>query len=68
MEDKPFVGFASIDIKDGRSMKFWICKIGSTFTAETLAIGETLEIIEKNRLGAKLHEFLELGKRVERYQ
>jgi hypothetical protein len=47
MEDKPFVGPASIDIKDGRSMTFWISKIASTFTAEALPIGETLEIIEK---------------------
>jgi ribonuclease HI len=38
---KPFVGFASIGIKDGLS------KIASTFTAEALAIGETLEFIEK---------------------
>jgi hypothetical protein len=47
MEDKPFVGFALIDIKDGCSMKFRISKIVSTFMAETLAIGETLEIIKK---------------------
>jgi hypothetical protein len=47
MEDKSFVGFASINIKDGRSRKFRIPKIASTFTAEALAIGETLEIIEK---------------------
>jgi hypothetical protein len=45
MEDKPFVGSASI--RDGRSMKFRICKIAPTFTAEALAIGETLEVIEK---------------------
>jgi hypothetical protein len=37
------------------------------FTAEALAVGETLEIIEKNRLGAKLHDFLGLGERVEMY-
>jgi hypothetical protein len=67
MEDKLFVGFASINIKDGRSRKFRIAKIASTFMAEALAIGETLEIIEKNGLGAKLHDFLGLGKRVERY-
>jgi hypothetical protein len=36
MEHKPFVGFASIDIKDDRSMKFRISKIG-----------ETLEIVKK---------------------
>jgi hypothetical protein len=47
MENKPFVGFASIDINDGRGRKFRIAKIASTFTAEALAIGETLEIIEK---------------------
>jgi hypothetical protein len=42
-----FVGFASIDIKDGHSRKFRIAEIASTFMAEALAIGETLEIIEK---------------------
>jgi ribonuclease HI len=47
MEGKPFVGFTSIYIKDGHSMKFRISKIVSTFTPEALAIGETLEIIEK---------------------
>jgi hypothetical protein len=47
MEDKPFVGFASIDTKHGRSRKFRISEIASTFTAEALATGETLEIIEK---------------------
>jgi hypothetical protein len=47
MENKPFVGFASIDVNDGRSRKFRITKIASTFTAEALAIGKTLEIIEK---------------------
>jgi ribonuclease HI len=36
-----------IDIKDGRSKKFRIAKTTSTFTAEALAIGETLEITEK---------------------
>jgi hypothetical protein len=46
-EGKPFVGFASVDINDGRSIKFRISKIASTFTAEALAIGETLELIEK---------------------
>jgi hypothetical protein len=40
MEDKPFLGFASIDIKDGRSMKFRISK-------SVHIHGETLEIIEK---------------------
>jgi hypothetical protein len=63
MEDKPFVGSASIDIKDGRSMKFRISEIASIFTAEALAIAETLEIIEKI-LGVKLYDFLGLGKRV----
>jgi ribonuclease HI len=47
MEDKLFVGFASIDIKDGRSMKSGISKIASTFTTEALSIGETLEKLEK---------------------
>jgi ribonuclease HI len=47
MEEKPFVRFTLIDIKDGRSMKFRISKIVSTLTAEALAIGETLEIIER---------------------
>jgi hypothetical protein len=47
MENRPFVGFASIDINDGRNTKFWIAKIASTFTVEALAIGETLEIINK---------------------
>jgi hypothetical protein len=42
MEDKSFVGFASIDIEDGRSMKFRISEIASKFTAEALAIGETI--------------------------
>jgi hypothetical protein len=37
-EDKPFIGLTSIDIK---------MVIASTFTVEALAIGETLEIIEK---------------------
>jgi hypothetical protein len=37
-----------IDIyKDGRSLKFRISKIASTFMAEALVIGETPEIIEK---------------------
>jgi hypothetical protein len=48
-------------------MKFRISKIASTLTEEALAIGETLEIIE-SRLGAKLNDFLGLGKRVRRYQ
>jgi hypothetical protein len=43
-EDKPF---ASIDINGGRSTKFRISKIASTFTAQALAIAETLKIIEK---------------------
>jgi hypothetical protein len=47
MENKPFVGFAAIDISDGISWKFRIAKMASTFTAEALAIGETLEIIKK---------------------
>jgi hypothetical protein len=47
MENKPFVGFAAIDTRDGISWKFRIAKIEPTFTAEALAIGTTLEIIEK---------------------
>jgi hypothetical protein len=43
--NKPFVGFASIDISDGVRCKFRIAKIASSFTVEALAIGETLEII-----------------------
>jgi hypothetical protein len=47
MENKPFIGFAAIDISDGISWKFRIAKMTSTLTAEALAIGETLEIIKK---------------------
>jgi hypothetical protein len=47
MENKPFVGFASIDISDGISWKLRIAKTASTFTADALAIGETLEIVGK---------------------
>jgi hypothetical protein len=47
MENKPFVGLASIDINDGRSRKFRVVKLASTFTTEAIAIDETLEIIEK---------------------
>jgi hypothetical protein len=35
------------DIKGGRSRKFRIAKIASIFTVEALAVGKTLEIIEK---------------------
>jgi hypothetical protein len=45
--NKPFVIFSAIDISDGISWIFRIAKIASTFTAEALAIGKTLEIIEK---------------------
>jgi hypothetical protein len=45
MKNKPFVGFASIVINDGRRKKSRIAKIASTFTAEALTIGETLEIL-----------------------
>jgi hypothetical protein len=45
--NKPFVGFSSIDISDCISWKLRIAKIASTFTAETLAIGETQEILGK---------------------
>jgi hypothetical protein len=58
---------ALIDINDGHSMKFMTAKMASTFTAEALTIGETQEIIKKNRLGAKFHDFLGLGKRVKRH-
>jgi hypothetical protein len=47
MEDKPFVGFASIDISDAISRKFNISEIASTFTVEALAIAETLESFKK---------------------
>jgi hypothetical protein len=47
IENKPLVGFASIDTNDGRSRKFWMTKIASTFTTEALATGKTPEIIEK---------------------
>jgi hypothetical protein len=47
MEDTPFIGFAAIHISDGIFWKFRIANIAFTFTAEALAIGETLEIIEK---------------------
>jgi hypothetical protein len=49
-------------------MKFRVAMVSSTFTAEALAIGETLDIYRENRLGANLHDFLGLGKRVRRYQ
>jgi hypothetical protein len=42
LENKLFIGFASIYINDGHSRKFGIAKILSTFTAEALAIVETL--------------------------
>jgi hypothetical protein len=47
MENKQFVRFTTINISGGISWKFKITKIASTFTAEALAICETLEIIEK---------------------
>jgi hypothetical protein len=47
MENKPFIGFALIDISDSISWTFRITKRASTFTAEALAISETLEVIEK---------------------
>jgi hypothetical protein len=47
MENKSLVRFASVDINDGISWKFRTAKIASTFTVEALAIGESLEIIEK---------------------
>jgi ribonuclease HI len=48
MENKSFVGFSAIDIGDAISCKFGIATIASTFTEEALAIGETLEIVEKS--------------------
>jgi hypothetical protein len=47
MENKPFVGFAAIDISDGISWKFRIAKIVSTFTAEALAIDKTQKSLKK---------------------
>jgi hypothetical protein len=47
MEKPPFVGLALIYINYNHSREFRIAKVASTFTAETLAMGETLEIIEK---------------------
>jgi hypothetical protein len=47
MENNQFVEFALIDICDGISWKSRIVKIWCIFTAEALAIGETLEIVEK---------------------
>jgi hypothetical protein len=49
MENKPFIGFASIDISDGISWKFRIAKIASTFTVEAQAIGETLKNRKKKK-------------------
>jgi hypothetical protein len=43
MENKPFVGFAAIDIGDGISWKFRIGKTESTFTAEALEIIEKID-------------------------
>jgi hypothetical protein len=50
MENKPFVGFASVDISDVISWKFRIAIIVSTFTEEKLATGEILEIIDRTDL------------------
>jgi hypothetical protein len=47
MANKPFVGCASVDIIDGISWKFGIAKIASKFTAAALAVGETIDVIEK---------------------
>jgi hypothetical protein len=62
MGNKPFLGFASVDISDGIRRKFRIAKTASTFTAEALAIDETLEVIKKIRRRAKFRDFLELKK------
>jgi hypothetical protein len=61
MEDKPFAGFMSTDIKDGHSRKFRIAKIASTFTAEALAIDKILEIIEKTDLEQNFMIFSDLA-------
>jgi hypothetical protein len=47
MENKSFVGFASIGIIDGLRWRLKKNKIASTFTAEALAIGESLYIMRK---------------------
>jgi hypothetical protein len=47
MENTQFVGFASTNINDNTGWKFRIAKVKSTFTVEALAIGETVEIVEK---------------------
>jgi hypothetical protein len=49
MESTSFMGYALIDVRasGGVSWKYGIGKIASTFSAEALGIGETLEIIEK---------------------
>jgi hypothetical protein len=55
-----------IDISDGISWKFRIAMIASTFTAEAVSIGETLEIIEKTDSGEKFRDILGLGNRAKR--
>jgi hypothetical protein len=57
MENKTFVGFAAIDMSDGICWKFRIAKIEPTFTAEALAIGETLEIVGKKKTRSKISRF-----------
>jgi hypothetical protein len=47
MENKPFVGVASIGTSVGLSWKFRVAKIVSIFTVEAPTIAGTLEIIEK---------------------
>jgi hypothetical protein len=64
MEDRPFVEFASIDIKDGRSRKFRIAKIHGGSTSNW----RNTSNYRKSRPGAKFRDFLGLGKRVKRYQ
>jgi hypothetical protein len=61
MEDKTFMRFASIRISDGTNWKFRIIKIASTFTKEALAIGETLEIVEKIDSGQNFVFFSDSG-------
>jgi hypothetical protein len=47
IQNKPSVGFASIDVSYRISWKFRIAKIVSTFTAEALEIGKTKELVEE---------------------
>jgi hypothetical protein len=46
MENRPFIGVASMAISDGIGWKLRIVKIASVFTAEALTIDESLKIID----------------------